>query len=211
MTGTTARTGRPWRGVPAADRDEQRRNRLLEVGLEVFGTTGYPTSTVSGLCAAAGVSTRSFYEIYADRSALLEAVYLHVCAEIEANLAALTLSETDLASWVRSAVEAVLGPLIADVRKIRVIEVEMVGVSPELESTRLATTRSIVEALAALQAGIAEKRGQSIAAGNLTPVFIEGGMSEALMNYARTDESERSAPADFLDELSAIIDHLLLV
>lgn len=210
MATSTPRADRTWRGVTAAARDEQRRVRLLDAGLEVFGTSGYQTSKVSGLCAAAGVSTRSFYELFADRAALLEAVYLQVCAEILANLESLTLSDTDLPQWVRAAVQAVLGPLLADVRKIRVIEVEMVGVNAELERTRLATTQSIVGALAALQVAIRDHGQLASSAGALTPVFIEGGMSEALMTYARSDGPGRMSADDFLDELSAIVEHLLL-
>ncbi|WP_052590927.1 TetR/AcrR family transcriptional regulator [Luteipulveratus mongoliensis] len=211
MAQTTSRAGRPWRGVAPQDRDAQRRARLIDAGLEVFGTTGYQASTVSGLCAAAGVSTRSFYELFSHRSALLEAVYVQICDDVQTRIVGLGAPGDDVSAWIRAAVEQVLGPLLKDVRTIRIIEVEMVGVSAELEETRRRTTKSIAEALSLVQVALSGEGSLTLARRALLGVFLEGGMSEALVAFARDELAGPVTAEDFLDELSTIVEHLLAV
>src|ERR1700690_3386694 len=64
-----------WRGQSPAQRSAVRRGQLLPAGLEMFGTAGWRQSTVRGICAAAGLSERYFYESFASRDELLLAVY----------------------------------------------------------------------------------------------------------------------------------------
>ena len=44
-----------------SSRDEKRRHQLLDAALQVYATT------VQAVCRQAHVSTRSFYELYADK------------------------------------------------------------------------------------------------------------------------------------------------
>ena len=67
--------GRVYGGRSQDERRADRRLRLVQAGLEVFGTEGWGGTTIERLCAAAGVATRSFYEEFASREALLSAVY----------------------------------------------------------------------------------------------------------------------------------------
>src|ERR1700733_12132177 len=64
-----------WRGQSPAQRSAVRCQQLLAAGLEVFGTCGWQQSTVRGICAAAGLSERYFYESFTSRDELLPAVY----------------------------------------------------------------------------------------------------------------------------------------
>ena len=45
---------RLYRGVSAAERRAERRERLLEAGLELFGTRGYADSSIRAISAQAG-------------------------------------------------------------------------------------------------------------------------------------------------------------
>ncbi|MGZ5402962.1 MAG: TetR/AcrR family transcriptional regulator, partial [Aeromicrobium sp.] len=51
-----------YRGVTAADRAADRRERLFEATLEVWGRDGGPSVTMTRICAEAGLTERYFYE-----------------------------------------------------------------------------------------------------------------------------------------------------
>jgi len=54
----------------------QRRRLLLAIG-EVVGESGLESATVGRVCEQAGVSRRTFYELFADREACLLAAFDH--------------------------------------------------------------------------------------------------------------------------------------
>ncbi|MGZ6827110.1 MAG: TetR/AcrR family transcriptional regulator, partial [Mycobacteriales bacterium] len=70
-----ADAGRVYGGRSEEERRADRRARLVAAGLELFGTEGWAGATIERLCAGAGVATRSFYEEFSSREALLRAVY----------------------------------------------------------------------------------------------------------------------------------------
>lgn len=142
--------GRTYGGVSAAQRQQQRRTALVEAGLELFGTEGYPNVSVKKICDEAGLTQRYFYESFPDRVNLLGATYEH-CVEIARNATLLAaagvlertgvkgasipsavipaLAEEALGGYIRS--------LVDDRRRARVILIEVVGVAPEIEKLRL--------------------------------------------------------------------------
>jgi AcrR family transcriptional regulator len=73
--GSVAQAPRRYRGLTAAERHAQRRGRLLDVGLEVFGTSGYASSSVRSISAAAGLNSRYFHESFSSKEELLRVVY----------------------------------------------------------------------------------------------------------------------------------------
>src|ERR1044072_5196426 len=75
MPRTEAVARRTYGGRSAADRRAERRERLREAGLALFGTEGYATSSIEKLCTHAGVSTRNFYEEFRAREDLLIALH----------------------------------------------------------------------------------------------------------------------------------------
>ncbi len=71
-----------YRGVSAADRAAERRTKLLEAALTVWADPDTRT-TMTAICAAAGLSERYFYESFTGLDAALEAVLDQIAAEIE--------------------------------------------------------------------------------------------------------------------------------
>lgn len=119
------RSARTWAGTTLADRQAERRTKLLDVGLELLGTQGSAGVTVRSVCRIAKLTDRYFYENFADREALLLAVYDRVATEAsEALLAAVADAPADLTARSRAAVEAFLGVLTDDPRKGRVLLLE---------------------------------------------------------------------------------------
>lgn len=118
-------TSRGWAGTSLADRRAQRRERLLDAGLELLGTDGSAAVTVRSVCRRAMLTDRYFYENFADRDALLLAVYDQVAAQASTALVeAVAHAGPDLEQSARAAVEAFLAVLTDDPRKGRVLLLE---------------------------------------------------------------------------------------
>jgi AcrR family transcriptional regulator len=117
---------RSWAGTSLADRRAERRLRLLDVGLELLGTQGSGAVTVRSICRAAQLTDRYFYESFADRDALLVAIYDEVGAQAAKVLvdAVASAPADDHERVARAAVEAFLELLTADPRKGRVLLLE---------------------------------------------------------------------------------------
>jgi AcrR family transcriptional regulator len=116
---------RVWAGTTLDARREARREKLLEVGLELLGGPGgAPAVTVRSVCRHAKLTDRYFYENFADRDELLIAVYDRVGAQAQQVLVdALSSQGVTIgpAGVARAAVRAFLGLLTADPRKGRVL------------------------------------------------------------------------------------------
>jgi AcrR family transcriptional regulator len=124
--------GRPYGGVPATERRDQRRERLLAAGLELFGTVGASRTRLDDLCAEAGLTKRYFYESFGSMAELLGAVFDRAVADLaEASLAAVASG-----GWhdPRPGLDAITRRLVADPRMVRVLMVE--DQPPALEKRR---------------------------------------------------------------------------
>jgi AcrR family transcriptional regulator len=78
---------RPYGGVSAEDRRAERRRRLLDAGLDLFGTKGIAATTIADVCARAGLTKRYFYESFATIDELAGAVFGDVTARLVEQIA----------------------------------------------------------------------------------------------------------------------------
>lgn len=130
-------TERTYAGRTLPERRADRRERLIAAGLQQIGTVGYAATSVKSLCAQAGLTERYFYEQFADREAILIAVFEHVVALVsEAAFTAARAAPPAVGGRVRAGLRAFLGALSEDPRRARVQLIEVVGQSPELERRR---------------------------------------------------------------------------
>jgi len=106
------RRGR-WSGVPLQDRQTLRRDELIAAGVDVLGGAGGGALTVRGVCRAAGLTERYFYESFDDRDDFVRAVYDHVCSTA---MTTLTSSTTP-----RDAVERFVALMVDDPVRGRVL------------------------------------------------------------------------------------------
>ncbi|MEJ2863713.1 TetR/AcrR family transcriptional regulator [Actinomycetospora flava] len=72
---------RTLQGASAAERVAERRTRLLAAALDVVGERGVRDFTMTAVCRAAGLTERYFYESFARREDLLEALFDSVAAD----------------------------------------------------------------------------------------------------------------------------------
>jgi AcrR family transcriptional regulator len=170
----------------SAERRAERRGRLLAAGLEAFGTNGFAGATVEALCAAASVSTRSFYEEFTGREAVL--IELHdelnqrAFDAVVAATGSVALTEADAPTVVRrfvtAGVRAYFDVMTADPRWSRIALVETVGVSPAVDAARQTAIGRFAEFLE-VQAGVladlglAEQRDFRLAARAIVGALTE--------------------------------------
>jgi AcrR family transcriptional regulator len=177
---------RPWRGVSASQRTAERRERLIEAALEVFGTAGYARSSVRDVCRAAGLTERYFYESFRNREELLGALADRIVDEsLDAVASALEETSGGLDDTVSDAVGRFIDSLVDDPRRARVLLVETVGVSPPAEDRR----REIVGHLASVtRDALQQALGAAAPAPadlDLTARALIGASNELLVAYAR--------------------------
>lgn len=126
-----------------------RRERLLDAALELFGTEGYPATSVERLCAQAKVSTRHFYHEFQNKEAVLLAVHAQII-ELAIRGTREALERTagaPVAERITAAVDGYLRTIMADPRRARVSFVEAVGASPAVEEQRIAFRELLISAV----------------------------------------------------------------
>ena len=198
-----AKRARTYGGKSAAERDAERRRRLLEAGLAIFGESGFGSSTIEGICRRAGVTARNFYDHFDSREALLGALYEEITTEqMDAVRGALEREVVDVESHVRGAMEAAIAMVEADERRARIAYIEIVGVSPELERRRFEIMAAYHDLLDAYFARLAE-RGLIPPRTRLTAIGVLGA-AISLVEQWLLDE-DRPPLADVLDEAVRII------
>ena len=69
---------RRYGGLSAQERSEQRRQKLLEASIQVFGTLGLRKATMRDICNEARIAERYFSEHFASASEAYEAAFKHI-------------------------------------------------------------------------------------------------------------------------------------
>lgn len=172
-----------WAGVPPDDRKAARRDLLLDAALELLGTEGWKATTVRGVCQAARLNPRYFYESFDDLDALIVALYDRLMRELAGQLrAAVAGAGDDRRAQVRAAVECTVRFVDDDRRRGRVLYVEALG-NEALNRRRVETSLAVVEAV---EQDAAERHGpvaHGEPTGRLGAAVLVGGFSEALVAW----------------------------
>ncbi len=131
---------RSYGGLAMEERVAARRARFIEAGVELFGTQGFRGATVRGICAAAGLTDRYFYESFASMEALLAAVYNSLTDAFATRLTQEFFTAEgwrgDAAAVERQVTDAyeLWFDTVRDARVARILLVEILGVSPEMDA-----------------------------------------------------------------------------
>lgn len=140
---------RPYGGLAMAERVAARRARFIEAGIELFGTQGFRGATVRGICAAAGLTDRYFYESFASLEALLAEVYRTLKDGLAKRLTEESFGaegwhgdEAAVERQVTAAYE-IWFDTVRDARFARILLVEVLGVSPGMDALYEASARDM--------------------------------------------------------------------
>lgn len=193
---------RPYGGVEAADRLAARRDRLLNAGLHLLGSTPDPPElTVRGICSQAGLATRYFYESFADKDEFIAAVFDWVVADLalgtQAAVAAAPTGQT------RAGMAHIVGRIEDDPRIGRLM------FNSRLSNATVVRKRVESSALFAMLSGrhvealLRRRAGERIKAG---AQFVVGGVAQTISAWLAGDVA--LSGAELVDQLTAIIDGL---
>ncbi len=142
---TSKSEGRVYAGRSAPERRAERRERLMDAALELFGTAGFRRTTIPMLCRASGVTARHFYEEFASREALLRALYDRIAdAAFERTIAALRATGRTPRERIRDSTAAYFRYLTSDPRLAQIYTIEAVGMHAGLEAHRRAKREMFV-------------------------------------------------------------------
>ncbi|MFV0534753.1 MAG: TetR/AcrR family transcriptional regulator [Cumulibacter sp.] len=165
--------------MPVADRVTQRRSLLLDAGLELLGTRGLPGTTVRGVCAAAQLNARYFYESFPDLDALVIAVFDDVVDQLRACVSeAVEAVGSRRVDRIRAMIASTAAYVDSDRRRARVLYVEGREMA-ELQQRRSESSSLIVSLVADAAAG----HQPGTAAHQVAASFLVGGFSELLMRW----------------------------
>jgi len=198
------RPARRYRGVTAEERTAERRERLMEAGLEVFGTHGYATSSVRSVSAEAGLNARYFYESFASREDLLYEVYLRIVTDIATEAIKGVAEAATIEDQARAGLRAGWMLLTSDQRKARIVALEVVGVSDRLEKARRDTRHALADLTVRNAMSIASE-GVKL---RLDPVLVAraliGGVVELLSDWIHGDVT--ATPDEVVEHLTCIFE-----
>src|ERR1700743_1493019 len=144
-----AQPARSYGGLAMEERVAARRARFIEAGVELFGTQGFRGATVRGICAAAGLTDRYFYESFASLESLLAAVYGSLTERFAKRLTEESFTSEgwrgDAAAVERQVTAAyeLWFDTVRDARVARILLVEILGVSPEMDALYEASARAM--------------------------------------------------------------------
>ena len=180
----SAETGRVWGGMTTAEREQRRREQLLEAGLEVFGVRGWYGTTVLDLCRTAKLSQRYFYDHFAGREALFLALVDRIAEDVEALVRVASTAEGRTpAQRTEGVLTALAEYFTADPRIVRVALVESFA-TEELRARRAALIASFSALAARLMATLEEGAGADPRSLELSALILSGGIAEALVAFA---------------------------
>lgn len=200
---------RVYSGQSPEQRDDSRRERLREACCELIGTAGYAATSVEKLCSAAKVSTRHFYQLYANKEAAFLDLYEHLTGRsfTAASQALEATAGKPLPDKIAAALVAYVGPMVEDLRIARITFVEVVGVSPRVEERRLAFREGVIslietEGTAAVARGEATARDFRFAA-----LALSGAINAIVYDWAQ--RSDRASHLELEESLTALAVTLL--
>ena len=193
-----------YRGVSAADRIAGRRARLLDAALAVWADPETRT-TMTAVCAEAGLTERYFYESFSGLDELLAAVMDAIAAEIEetSSRAAAECAEDDPVARVHASVQAFVQLLVDDPRKGRVAIIESVS-TPALRQRRTTLLRHLAHRSAIEARDVLGLPSRSEREDETAGLLFIGGMAELITAWldgtldATAEEIVEAASRGFL-------------
>jgi AcrR family transcriptional regulator len=172
---------RSWRGVPLEVRRAERREQLVDAAFELLGTDGWRGTTVRGVCQAARLNPRYFYESFDGLESLLIAVFDRLVLEAtQRAVHAIETSGPDPTARAQAVVEAIVRYVTDDPKRARVLFVEALG-NERLGRRRLDTmhaTAEFLERYAWRQTGLAGDR-----IGLVASHLLVGGLTELVVTW----------------------------
>lgn len=178
----------------------QRRRLLLAIG-EVVAEEGLESASVGRVCKRAGVSRRTFYDLFEDREACLLAAFDQAVESIAAGVLPAYESEAKWGARIRAGLTALLESFDSTptVARLCVVETPRAGLEVSEHRKRV---------LDLFTAAVDEGRAESKQSRSLSPVEAEAVVGGALsVIHARLLEDEPGPLVELVNPLMGMIVH----
>jgi len=199
-------SGRRYRGLSADERRADQRRRLVRSAIEEFAARGYHHTSVEDIVRSARTSRTAFYAFFDNREdAMYGAVQTSLRALLDtmrAKLDAAGPGDNPIEVGVRAYVDC----LVADPAAARIILLEGVGTSPEVNALRSRIRRELAELIRDLWARSDADAAASPQAAAIS-VGVFGILFESMVHLAETNRLD-DAPAH-IPALVTAIDRVL--
>jgi AcrR family transcriptional regulator len=180
---------------------EMQRRRLLLAFAEVIGDVGIDGASVGRVCGRAGVSRRTFYEIFEHREACFLVALDAALERISERAAPAYARERKWSARVRAALTAVLECFDSEPGLARMCVVETLRAGSEVSERR----KHVIDVLAG---AMDEGRGESKRGRALPPLTAQGVVGGALsVIHARLMENDRAPLLELVGPIMGMIVH----
>jgi AcrR family transcriptional regulator len=189
--------GRRYRGLSAEERRADQRRRLVRAAIEEFAARGYHHTSVEDIVRSARTSRTAFYAFFDNREdAMYGAVQTCLRSLLDAMRSRLDHASLD-DNLTEVGVRAYVDCLVADPAAARVILLEGVGTSPEVNALRSRIRRELADLIRDLWARSDPQAAASSQAAAIS-VGVFGILFESMVHLAETnrlDEAPAHVPA----------------
>ncbi|WP_180063307.1 TetR/AcrR family transcriptional regulator [Acinetobacter sp. YH16042] len=116
---------RQFKGLSLSERKQARREKLIEAGIEAYGTHGFFSVTVKDICLEAKLTERYFYESFKKSEQLFQTIFLKLIDELQQNvMQAIMQTSTDSKKMIEAGLTALLLTLKNNPRMARIIYID---------------------------------------------------------------------------------------
>lgn len=194
-------------GLSRADVLDAQTGRLLRATAASVSELGYANTTVAAIIARAGVSRKTFYEVFADKEAAVLAAFAGV-ERMLARVAEASAGHDDPVMMIRRALSVFLDALAAEPAITRMLVLEAPGAGPRIRERRNQALRTMAAAVTARVNEVRAGRPGSAATSTDLVVGALGGVLEVCAQHLSPGD-----PADLpalLPTLSTLVEAVLI-
>jgi AcrR family transcriptional regulator len=178
---------------------ELQRARLLDAAFAVVSEDGYRRMTARRVSGRAGVSNKTFYDLFTDREDCFLAAFDHAVEDLAAVMLPAWEGEKEWAAGIRAGLGALLGFLDGEPALRRLVFVEALGAGPRVLERR-------ARVLEVLQGAVDRGRSGVKAGRELPPLTAEGVVGAAFsVIHTRLLSSRTGSLTGLLSELMAMV------
>jgi AcrR family transcriptional regulator/DNA-binding MarR family transcriptional regulator len=181
---------------------ELQRTRLLEAAFAVIAEQGYRRMAVRKVSERAGVSSKTFYDLFTDREDCFLAAFDHAVDELVTVARGACEGESDWAARIRAGLGALLAFLDGEPELCRLVFVEALGAGPRVLERRARVLKQLESVIDEGRTGVKE-------AAELPSLTAEGVVS-ATFGVIHARLSQQQSPEPLTGLLNSLMGMIVL-
>ena len=116
---------RQFKGLSLTERKQARREKLIDAGIQAYGTHGFFSVTVKDICTEAKLTERYFYESFKKSEELFQTIFLKLIDELQQNvMQAIMQASADPKKMIDAGLTALLTTLKNNPQMARIIYID---------------------------------------------------------------------------------------